>query len=88
MKFLGQIVQTFGFALAMVIMVFTLAVVADVVRPYEPIEVVIEPSFIITPGHDYDATDDSDDWDESANALGIDPKDMTIEQFIDHHHTP
>lgn len=85
MKFLGQAVQTLGFALAMVIMVFTLAVIADVIRPYEPIEVVIEPNFIITPGQDYDATDDSDDWAESAHALGVHPDSMTVMQFINHH---
>ena len=47
MKFLEQAVQTLGVATAMIIMVFTLAVVADIIRPYEPIEVEITPALII-----------------------------------------
>ena len=62
-----------------------LMVIHDIIRPYEPIEVVIEPDMIILPGQDYDLSDDSDDWAESANALGIHPDSMTVMQFIDHH---
>jgi len=57
--------------------VLLLMVLADIVRPYKPIEVVIEPAFIIYP-------ETQDNWAESAHALGLDPDSMTVEQFEAH----
>ena len=71
---------------AMVTAVLLLMVISDIINPYSPIEVVIEPDMIILPeGESYLLVDDDGEyWNESANALGIDSSSMTIEQFKQH----
>jgi len=59
--------------------VLFLMVISDLINPYHPIEVEIDPAWII-----YPEVDDSDDWAETANALGVHPDSLTIEQFMEH----
>ena len=49
----------------------------DFIWGYNQIEVVVEPDFVIYP-------DDSDDWAETAHALGIHPDSLTVDEFIAH----
>lgn len=60
-----------------VVGVLLLMELRDFIWGYDPIEVEITPDFIIYPS-------DSDDWAETANALGVDPDSLTVEEFIAH----
>lgn len=60
-----------------VVGVLLLMELRDFIWGYNPIEVEIEPDFIIYPS-------DSDDWAESAHALGVDPDSLTVEEFLAH----
>lgn len=57
--------------------VLLLMVLADIVRPYKPIEVVIEPHYFVYP-------ETQDNWSETAHSIGVHPDSLTIEQFIEH----
>lgn len=56
--------------------VLLLMVLNDLVNP-QTVEVYIEPDFIVYP-------ETQDNWAETANALGVHPDSLTIEQFMEH----
>jgi hypothetical protein len=59
--------------------VLLLMVLHDLIHPYKPIVVKITPDMFIFP-----EANDSDDWAETAAALGIATKDLTWDEFIAH----
>jgi len=66
--------------------VLLLMVIADLVNP-QKIEVTIEPDMIILPERASDTLVIDipiEDWNESANALGKDPKDLTWKEYMEH----
>lgn len=60
--------------------IFLTAVVGDILFPYDPVEVTIDPEMIMYP----EISPDSDDWAETAWALGVDPDSLTWDQFFEH----
>ena len=49
-------------------------VLRDLISPPREIQVQIEPTFVIYP-------ETQDNWGETANALGVDPDSLTLEEF-------
>ena len=76
-----------GFTLVCAGVFLLLTVVMMVVTTHRVIEVVITPDMINHPcTGSYDPSIDGklEYWDETANALGISPQELTIEVYLDH----
>jgi hypothetical protein len=57
--------------------VLLLMVLSDLINPHKEIEVEVEPHFIVYP-------ETQDNWAETANALGVDPDSLTVDEFYEH----
>ena len=80
LKYLGR-------AVLIAVGMLLLIVLRDLLHPYRPIEVKIEPDFIVYPVGDIRNPEEQPFILEVAFNLGIDPSEVTQEQFNDRYLT-